>query len=67
MKRLVTLMSLCRILKLSRNWLKNEAKERRIPCLKAGNKTLFDPAEVECALAVRAKFSALTSEGGGLR
>ena len=47
----VTLGELARRLRLSKRWLAAETKAGRIPSLKAGRRTLYNPEAVREALA----------------
>ena len=62
--RLHTLRMLARRFRrygLSAAWLKAEAEARRIPCLKAGRRLLFDADAVEAALI---QHAARKAKGG---
>ena len=50
----VRLLQLARLLRLPAAWLKAEARAGRIPYLRAGRLTLFDPEAVRHVLAERA-------------
>jgi hypothetical protein len=52
--QLCSLSRLSGRLKLPRDWLRREALEGRLPCLKVGRKLLFNLAAVESVLASRA-------------
>jgi excisionase family DNA binding protein len=43
-----------RLLGVPEAWLKREAREGRVPCLRAGRRLLFDVSAVEQALSERA-------------
>jgi excisionase family DNA binding protein len=51
---LLTLHQLAVRLRLSRDWLREEATAGRLPCLRAGRKLLFNFSTVERILAERA-------------
>lgn len=51
---LATLRGLARELKISIEWLRDEADAGRIPCLRAGRKRLFNVEAVRQALLRRA-------------
>lgn len=51
---LVPIEVLARKLQLSKAFLKNETRAGRIPCLRAGNRTRYNPASVVAALALQA-------------
>jgi len=53
--QLLPLSAMARRLHVTQKWLRNEALEDRIPCLRAGNRILFDPATVESLLIERAR------------
>jgi excisionase family DNA binding protein len=53
-RHVVTLKELARRLRLSKRWLAAETKAGRIPSLKAGRQTLYNPEAVLKALATRA-------------
>ena len=55
--KLANINGLAYALKISRNWLKAEADEGRIPFLKAGKKRLFNIEAVRRVLAQRAANS----------
>jgi excisionase family DNA binding protein len=57
MNELLSLSRCARRLGVTQQWLRDEADEGRIPCLKAGNRYLFNPDAVEAALAKRATRS----------
>lgn len=61
---IVPLEELAQRLKLSKAWLRTEAKAGRIPSLLAGKRRLFNPAAVEAALADRAAREQDSSKGG---
>lgn len=56
---LVPIEVLAQKLQLSKAFLKDETRAGRIPCLKAGHRTRYNPASVVAALALQA------SEGSG--
>jgi hypothetical protein len=51
---LIRLHQLARRLCLPREWLRDEARAGRLPCLRVGRKLLFNLAVVERVLADRA-------------
>jgi excisionase family DNA binding protein len=51
---LVTLGQLAKALGLSRNWLRAEVMQGRLPCLRAGRRILLCRSAVEARLAERA-------------
>ena len=53
-RALTSLHQLALRLKLPREWLRGEADAGRVPCLKVGNRYLFNLSAVEDALAERA-------------
>jgi hypothetical protein len=53
-KTFVTAAQLSAICGLSEAWLRSEAQTGRIPHLKVGARTMFNPAAVEKALLARA-------------
>ena len=53
----VNLHALALHTRLPREWLRREALAGRIPCLRIGQKLLFNPEAVEQALAKRAATS----------
>jgi excisionase family DNA binding protein len=57
MSDLVTLHQLAARLRLSREWLREEALAGRLPCLRVGRKLLFNLPAVERILAERAATS----------
>ena len=61
MNELLSLARMARRLGVTQQWLRREAEADRIPCLKAGNRFLFNAAAVEDSLASQA---ARTREGG---
>ena len=58
---LLTLPRLARRLGVTQQWLRAQADAGKIPCLKAGNRYLFNPVAVQKALAAKA---AQTAQGG---
>jgi hypothetical protein len=52
--KLVPLVQLAGQIHVPRSWLKREAEEGRLPCLKAGSALLFHAPTVERLLAERA-------------
>ena len=52
--KIVNVVGLSRRLRLPADWLKAEAQAGRIPCLRAGRRTLFNPDAVERVLLERA-------------
>lgn len=60
-KTIVTLEELARHLDLSRRWLKQEVRAKRLPYLKAGGRKLFNVEAVQRVLAARA------GEEGGVK
>ena len=60
--KLSNLRGLARRLRLPAAWLEAEAKAGRIPCLRAGRRTLYNPEAVERVLLERAA-SMPTDEG----
>jgi excisionase family DNA binding protein len=61
MNDLLSLSRLARRLGITQQWLRDQADAGKIPCLKAGNRYLFNPLAVQEALAVKA---ARTRQGG---
>ena len=61
MNDLLSLSRLARRLGVTQQWLRDQADAGKIPCLKAGNRYLFNPLAVQEALAVKA---ARTRQGG---
>jgi len=51
---LLTLPRMSRRLGVTQQWLRDEADEGRVPCLKAGSRYLFNPEAVQDALAAKA-------------
>lgn len=51
---LLTLSRMARQLGVPQRWLRDEANCDRVPCLRAGNRYLFNPQAVIDSLAVRA-------------
>ncbi len=62
MSELLTLSRLARRLGITQHWLREQADAGNVPCLKAGNRYLFNPVAVEESLAAKA---ARTRQGGG--
>jgi len=60
--RLATLIELADLLRLSADWLREEALAGRIPCLRVRGKLRFNPQAVEQALASRAATSLATRQ-----
>jgi hypothetical protein len=58
---LIGLYRLSWLLKLPREWLRKEAEEDRIPCLRVKRRLLFNFKAVEAALAERAAVGRATS------
>jgi excisionase family DNA binding protein len=54
MSDLLSLSRLARRLGVTQQWLRDQAEAGRIPCLKAGDRYLFNPAAVQEALAAKA-------------
>lgn len=54
MPELVSLRALAKRLRVPQRWLREQAAEGRIPCLRAGKQILFERHAVEAALAARA-------------
>jgi excisionase family DNA binding protein len=52
--RPISLQRLAAHLRLPREWLRREALDGRLPCLRVGKRLLFNVAAVEEALAARA-------------
>jgi hypothetical protein len=61
MSDLLSLSRMARHLCVTQQWLRVQADAGQIPCLKAGNRYLFNPAAVQEALAAKA---ARTRRGG---
>jgi hypothetical protein len=57
MSELLSLPRLARRLGITRKWLKAEADNGRLPCLKAGGRYLFDLAAVQLVLRKRASHN----------
>ena len=57
---IMTLSELAWELRLSKSWLKAQTKAGRIPSLKAGQKTIYNPDAVRRALAVLAAEKRVT-------
>lgn len=54
MSELLSLSRLARRLGVTQQWLRDQADAGKIPCLKAGNRYLFNPVAVQEALAAKA-------------
>jgi len=54
MSELLSLSRLARRLGITQQWLREQADAGKIPCLKAGNRHLFNPVAVEETLASKA-------------
>jgi hypothetical protein len=63
-KTFVTVAQLSAICGLSESWLRAEAQAGRIPNLKVGSKTMFNPSAVEKVLLSRHVESGKFNEGG---
>jgi len=61
MSDLLSLPRMARRLGITQQWLRDQADTGTIPCLKAGNRYLFNPVAVQEALAAKA---AQTRQGG---
>ena len=61
MSDLLSLSRMARRLGVTQQWLRDQADAGKIPCLKAGNRYLFNPVAVQEALATKA---ARTRQGG---
>jgi len=61
MSDLLPLGRMARKLGVTQQWLRNEADTGKIPCLKAGERYLFNPQAVQKSLAAKA---ARTRQGG---
>lgn len=61
MSGLLSLSRIARRLGVTQRWLRDQADAGTIPCLKAGNRYLFNPEAVQEALAAKA---ARTRQGG---
>ena len=61
MSDLLSLSRMARRFGVTQHWLRDQADTGKIPCLKAGNRYLFNPVAVQRALAVKA---ARTRQGG---
>lgn len=53
-EKVLSLPRMARRLQVTQTWLRSEAKEGRVPCLRAGQRFLFVPEAVEDAIAERA-------------
>lgn len=49
----IKLKELARSTRLPAAWLRREADEGRLPCIKAGRIRMFDPEAVKAALSIR--------------
>ena len=54
MSELLSLSRLARRLGITQQWLCDQADAGKIPCLKAGNRYLFNPMAVQESLAAKA-------------
>ncbi len=61
MNELLSLSRMARRLGVRQQWLREQADVGKIPCLKAGNRYLFNPMAVQETLATKA---ARTRQGG---
>jgi excisionase family DNA binding protein len=61
MDDLLILPRMARRLGVTQQWLREQVDANTVPCLRAGNRYLFNPAAVQKALAVKA---AKMQEGG---
>ena len=61
MSELLSLSRMARRLGVIQQWLRDEADAGKVPCLKAGNRYLFNPEAVQEALSTKA---AQTRQGG---
>lgn len=61
MSDLLSLSRMARRLGVTQQWLRDQADAGKIPCLKAGNRYLFNPVAVQETLATKA---ARTLQGG---
>jgi len=61
MADLLSLPRMARQLGVTQQWLRNQAKMRLVPCLRAGSRFLFNPEAVEKVLLAQA---ARPQEGG---
>ena len=57
MNELLSLSRMARRLGVTQHWLRDQADSGKIPCLKAGNRYLFNPVAVQEALAAKAAQS----------
>ncbi len=62
MSDLLSLSRMARRVGVSQQWLRDQADTGKVPCLKAGNRYLFNPSAVQSALAAKA---ARTRQEGG--
>ena len=60
-----SLESLAATLALPKSWLRTEADEGRIPCLKVGSRRMFDLQAVRDSLALQAATSTAESQTEG--
>ena len=58
---LLSLSRMARRIGVTSQWLRSQADTGKVPCLKAGNRHLFNPIAVQASLAARA---ARTRQGG---
>ena len=67
MNDLLSLGRMARRLGVTQQWLRDQADAGNIPCLKAGNRYLFNPVAVQEALAAKAAqtFKADATRQGG--
>jgi len=61
MSDLLTLPRMARRIGVTQRWLRQQADAGKVPCLKAGNRYLFEPLAAQEALARQA---ARTRQGG---
>jgi len=54
MNELLSLPRMARRLGVTQQWLRHQANADKIPCLKAGNRYLFNPIAVQKVLATKA-------------
>ena len=57
MSDLLSLSRMARRIGVTQKWLRDEANSGKIPCLKAGNRYLFNPVTVQESLAAKAARS----------
>jgi len=53
--QLLPIGPMARFLRVPSKWLRGEAENGRVPCLRAGKSFLFNPEAVEAALVERAR------------